>query len=75
MFEQALIDLTESERVTRWVVVAEIINRDGSQCLADITSPGLPYWDFTGMLTSALQGREAQPTWSAGGDDDDTEPQ
>ena len=50
--------------VTRYVVVAEAITSDGEQQLADLTSPGLPFWDFIGMLTSALQGREAQPLWS-----------
>lgn len=61
---QAIADLIEQPMITRWVVVAETIDRDGSMNLADVTSPGLAYWDFTGMLTAALQGREAQPMWS-----------
>ena len=56
--------------VTRWVLVAEIIDADGSRGLADCTSPGLAYWDVTGMLTSALQTRASQPIWTI---DDDTE--
>lgn len=67
----AISDLLGVPMVTRWVIVAECINEDGEQELADITSPGLPYWDFTGMLTSAVQGREAQPMWSYDGEDDE----
>lgn len=62
--QQAIAAAIDVPMVTRYVVVAEIITSDGEQCLADLTSPGLPYWDFTGMLTAAMQGREAQPMWS-----------
>lgn len=61
---RAIADAIGEPMVTRYVVVAEVITVDGEQSLADLTSPSLPYWDFTGMLTSALQGREAQPMWS-----------
>lgn len=67
--QYALTDLLDVSMVTRYVIVAEVISDDGSQSLADLTSPGLPYWDFTGMLTFALQGREAQPMWSARDDE------
>lgn len=69
--QQAIADLTGVSMVTRYVVVAEVVNEDGSLGLADVTSPGMPYWDFTGMLTAALQGREAQPMWAHDPDGDD----
>lgn len=59
--QQAVQDITGASMVTRFVVVAETVGDDGELLLSDITSPGLPYWDFTGMLTAAAQGREAQP--------------
>lgn len=50
---------------------AEVIDADGSRGLADCTSPGLAYWDVTGMLTSVLQHRAGQPNWTIPDDDDD----
>lgn len=70
LVQQSIADLLDVPIVTRWVVVAEVITEDGEQELHDVTSPGMPYWDFTGMLTAAAQGREAQPMWSYDEDDD-----
>lgn len=70
-FEAALADLLGSAMVPRWVVVAETFESDGTLCLADLTSPGLAYWDFTGMLTAAAQGRSAQPAWSYASENDE----
>ena len=69
----AIANLCGAAMVTRWVVVAEVVSNAGTIGLADCTSPGMPYWDFAGMLTSALQGREAQPMWSYDPDDEDDE--
>ena len=68
--QDAIADLLEVPMVTRWVVVAETIDANGERCLADITSPGLAYWDATGMLIAAAQGRAAQPMWSLADDDE-----
>lgn len=67
----AIANLCGAAMVTRWVVVAEVVGSDGSLGLADVTSPGLAYWDFGGMLTAALQGREAQPVWSYNPDEEE----
>ena len=39
--------------VTKWVLVAEVIEKDGSRTLKVISSPDIPGWDKVGMLQTA----------------------
>jgi hypothetical protein len=40
--------------VTKWVVVAEVIDEDGDKCMQSMRSEDLPTWDFLGMLQFQL---------------------
>ena len=51
--------------VTRYLVVAECIGEDGEPYLANLTSPGLPYYVAMGMAHDVLQSRSPQPMWHA----------
>lgn len=61
---QAISEATGSAMVVNYVVVAECIGEDGVPYLADLTSPGLPYWTAMGMAHSLLSGHAPQPAWS-----------
>lgn len=41
---------------TSWLIVASVINHDGSETLIRQSSDGLPVWIRSGMLTEALSG-------------------
>lgn len=56
---------TDSAMVTRYLVIAECIGEDGEPYLADLTSPGMPYYVAMGMAHSVLQSRGPQPAWHA----------
>ena len=62
--QDAITTITEASMVTRWVLIAEVIDDNGERNLADLTSPDLAYWDVAGMCTATIQGRETQPMWS-----------
>ena len=44
---------TDGGMVTRWVLVAEVIDTDGSDSLRITSSPGMSQWDRLGMHTFA----------------------
>lgn len=44
---------TDGGMVTRWVLVAEVIDTDGSYSLRITSSPGMSQWDQLGMHTFA----------------------
>lgn len=50
--------------VTRWVLVAEVIEEDGEPTLHSLSSPGLPLWSRYGLLSWGAQGCVPQPTWT-----------
>ena len=59
----AIQQATDSAIVTRYLVIAECIGEDGEPYLADLTSPGMPYYVALGMAHSVLQSRGPQPAW------------
>ena len=59
----AIQQATDSSMVTRYLVIAECIGEDGTPYLADLTSPGMPYYVAMGMAHSVLQSRGPQPMW------------
>ena len=61
----AIQQATEASMVTRYLVVAECICEDGTPYLADLLSPGMPYYVAMGMAHSVLQSRGPQPAWHA----------
>ena len=74
--QTAVGNLVDSPMVTRWVVVAETMEDDGSVCLVNITSPGLAPYVASGMMRWEADALAAQPRWTvyASADaDDETE--
>ena len=69
--EAAITDNLDAKMTTRWVVVAETIDADGTSSLASLCSPGLPLWVRSGMLRWEADTLAGQPTWSYAEDDDD----
>lgn len=61
----AITAATDASMVTRYLVVAECIGEDGEPYLANLTSPGLPYYVAMGMAHDVLQSRSPQPMWHA----------
>lgn len=61
----AITAATDASMVTRYLVIAECIGEDGEPYLADLTSPGMPYYVAMGMAHSVLQSRGPQPAWHA----------
>lgn len=61
----AIQNATDAAIVTRYLVVAECVGEDGQPYLADLVSPGMPYYIAQGMAHSVLQSRSPQPTWTA----------
>ena len=61
----AIQNATDASIVTRYLVVAECVGEDGQPYLADLVSPGMPYYIAQGMAHSVLQSRGAQPAWTA----------
>ena len=59
----AIQQVTDASMVTRYLVIAECIGEDGEPYLADLTSPGMPYYVAMGMAHSVLQSRGPQPMW------------
>ena len=57
--------------VTRWCLVAEILDEDGDVALATRTSHCLPEWDQVGLFSFALQRSEARVSAMAAQDDDE----
>ena len=62
--EAAITDILGAEMTTRWVVVAETIDADGTPSLASLSSPGLPLWVRSGMLRWEADTLAGQPVWS-----------
>ena len=69
--EAAITDTFNAEMTTRWVVVAETIDADGTPSLASLNSPGLPVWVRSGMLRWEADTLAGQPVWSYAEDDDE----
>lgn len=63
--EQAIIAGTDAQLVTRFVVVAETIDPDGTPSLLSLKSPGLPLWVASGMLRWEADTMSGQPIWTA----------
>ena len=61
----AIQQATDASMVTRYLVIAECIGEDGEPYIADLTSPGMPYYVAMGMAHSVLQSRGPQPAWHA----------
>jgi hypothetical protein len=40
--------------VTKWVVIAEVIDEDGDKVMHSLRSEDLPTWDYMGMLQFQL---------------------
>ena len=59
----AIQQATDSAMVTRYLVIAECIGEDGEPYLAELTSPGMPYYVAMGMAHNVLQSRGPQPMW------------
>ena len=59
----AIQQATDASMVTRYLVIAECIGEDGTPYLADLTSPGMPYYVAMGMAHSVLQSHGPQPMW------------
>lgn len=60
----ALSDIARDDSkvmVTKWVVVMEIIDENGTPQLWSLNSPGLPMWDQKGMLQFRQEMLIAQP--------------
>jgi hypothetical protein len=55
----AVLDLPGSV-VTRWVLVAEVLDEDGDQCLATRHSANLAEWDIHGLLGFAAERSKAR---------------
>lgn len=62
--EAAITDALDAEMTTRWVVVAETIDADGTPSLASLSSPGLPLWVRSGMLRWEADTLAGQPLWT-----------
>ena len=62
--EAAITDALDAEIATRWVVVAETIDADGTPSLASLSSPGLPLWVRSGMLRWEADTLAGQPLWT-----------
>ena len=69
--EAAITDALNAEMATRWVVVDETIDADGTPSLASLSSPGLPLWVRSGMLRWEADTLAGQPVWSYAEDDDE----
>ena len=62
--EAAITDALDAEMTTRWVVVAETVDADGTPSLASLSSPGLPLWVRSGMLRWEADTLAGQPLWT-----------
>ena len=62
--EAAITDALNAKMATRWVVVAETIDADGTRSLASLSSPGLPVWVRSGMLRWEADTLAGQPLWA-----------
>lgn len=51
--ESAIATECGSPLVTRWLLVAEVIDDDGAKTLRIISSPDVTHWDRLGMLQVA----------------------
>lgn len=60
----------ESEMVTRWVALVEVMDADGKRSLYSMTQHGAKPWDTLGLLTFAIQTEQAA-AWSVPPSDDD----
>ena len=68
--EAAIADTLGAAMTTRWVVVAETIDADGTPSLASLSSPGLPLWVRSGMLRWEADTLAGQPVWGYADDDE-----
>lgn len=46
--------------VTKWLVIAEVIDEDGDKGICQIESPDLTMWDAVGMLSFQLAVEKAR---------------
>lgn len=70
--EQTIANILDAAIVTRYVIVAETIDPDGTPSLASLKSPGLPIWIASGMLRWEADTMAGQPIWTEPDDDPDT---
>lgn len=56
--------------MTRFVLVAEVIDNDGGRSVWSVEAPGSTSWDVLGLLEYA-KAAESVSVWTAGDDDDD----
>lgn len=59
----------QSEMVTRWVAVVEVMDADGQRSAYLMAPDGAKPWDTLGLLTFAVQVEQANG-WTVGDDDD-----
>lgn len=57
----------ESEMVTRWIAIVEVMDADGERAAYCMAPAGAKPWDSLGLLTFGVQVEQA----AAIGDDDD----
>jgi hypothetical protein len=58
----------ESEMVTRWTAIVEVMDADGERACYLMAPEGAKAWDTLGLLTFATQVEQAR---AVGGDDDE----
>lgn len=59
----------ESEMVTKWVALVEVLDADGERSAYVMAPDGAKPWDTLGLLTFAIQVEQANG-WTVGDDDD-----
>jgi hypothetical protein len=57
----------EGSMVTKWVLLAEVIDKDGDRGLWTMAPSGLKPWESVGMLAFAQQTEQAQMVADLGG--------
>lgn len=60
--QQAIADIYEGNLVTRWIVLAEVIEPEGERALVTTRQEDMRAWDSLGMLTFAVQLEQAALT-------------
>ena len=69
----AIAERMEAPMVTHYVVVAALIDENGTETTACIPSPGLPLWMQHGLLAYEAAASVPQPIYQLAEDEDDDE--
>lgn len=62
--QTAVSEVYPGDIVTRWVVLAESIDRDGERAMIMVAQQDMRSWDTLGMLHHAIRREEVASHWN-----------